>query len=90
MKEEELPRGQYFSIPEVASLLGMSRIAVYRKVRCGEIKAIKIGRTFGIPRSYVSNLLGDNIDSARKLKIRRAVKRAVREYGELLRKLGRE
>jgi excisionase family DNA binding protein len=90
MKEEKLPPGRYLSIPEVASLLGMSRVAVYRKVRAGEIRAIRIGRTYGIPRSYVSNLLGEDIDRARKLEIRRAVKRAVREYGDLLRKLGRE
>jgi len=31
----------YLTIPQAAKLLGISRIAVYRKVRLGQIKADK-------------------------------------------------
>ena len=90
MKERKFSDEQYLSIPRVAAILGMSRIAVYKKVKKGEIKAIKIGRTYGIPQSYLAEVGGGAIDSAKKKRINRAVKKAVREYGELLRKLGNE
>ena len=90
MKESSFSKDQYLSIPEIATILGMSRIAVYKKVKKGDIKAIKIGKTYGIPKSYLSEVSGKAPSSARRKKINRAVKKVVREYGELLRKLGNE
>jgi excisionase family DNA binding protein len=83
-------RRRYFSIPDAASLLGMSRVAVYKKVKSGEIRAIKLGRTYGISSTYMAQLLGKNVGHVRRKQIDRAVKRVVREYGELLRMLGKE
>jgi len=90
MKEKKTTNNQYLSIPEVASILGMSRISIYKKVKSGDIKSIKIGREYGIPRFYLSNISGNTITSARKKKINRAVDRTIKEYGELLRRLGNE
>jgi excisionase family DNA binding protein len=83
-------RRRYFSIPEVASLLGMSRVAIYKKVKNGEIPAIKLGRTYAISSIYVRQLLGKGIGQVKKKQIDRAVKRVISEYGELLRMLGKE
>ena len=71
-------------------MLGMSRVAVYKKVKCGEIRAIKLGRTYGISSAYLGQLLGKSVGQVRRKQIDRAVKRVVREYGELLRMLGKE
>lgn len=90
MKEKRSPNNQYLSIPKVASILGISRIAVYKKVKNGDIKSIRIGKSYGIHRSYLSHINGNAISSARKKKINRAVERTIKEYGELLRKLGNE
>jgi len=90
LKETQKARRRYFSIPDVASLLGMSRVAVYKKVKSGEIRAIKLGRTYGISSAYVGQLLGKSVGQVRRKQIDRAVKRVVREYGELLRMLGKE
>jgi len=85
MKKEE-----YISIPELAQILGLSRIAVYKKVKRGEIKATKIGRNFAVPRHYLLSLFGKELKEEDKTKIDRAVKKTVKEYGEVLKLLGRE
>jgi excisionase family DNA binding protein len=37
-----------FTTSEVAKLLGISRVAVFKKIKSGEIKAQKIGRNFAV------------------------------------------
>jgi excisionase family DNA binding protein len=39
----------FYSLPEAAGILGISRIAVFKKVRNGKIAAIRIGRNWAIP-----------------------------------------
>ncbi len=80
----------YISIPELAKLLGLSRIAVYQKVKSGKIKAIRIGRNFAIPGKYVEEIMGKELGASQKQKIEGAVKRTVEEYGEVLKRLGKE
>jgi len=81
---------KYITIPKLAELLGISRIAVYRRVKRGEIPAIKVGRIYVITDETVNKILGNNLTQRDKNKIERAVKRTVSEYGEVLKKLGRE
>ena len=83
-------RKEYITIPELAKLLGVSRIAVYKKVKSGEIKASKIGKTYAIPKEYLMGILGKSIKEKDKRAIDRAVKKTVKEYGEVLKLLGRE
>lgn len=40
---------KYYSVPEAAKLLGISRIAVFKKVKSKTIKALRIGRNWAIP-----------------------------------------
>jgi excisionase family DNA binding protein len=51
-------KSKYISIAQLGSLLGISRIAVYKKVKKGQIKAVRIGRMYAIPREYISGILG--------------------------------
>lgn len=90
MKYPVPAKSKYMSISEVAAILGMSRTAVYKKIQRGDIKAIKIGKTLGIPRNSLANINNTVIDPAKKKRIDRAVKKVVLEYGELLKKLGNE
>jgi excisionase family DNA binding protein len=78
------------TIAELAKILGVSRIAVYKKVKKGQIKAIKIGRTYAIPTEDLANILGESLSQAQKHQIEQAVAKTVKEYGETLRLLGRE
>jgi len=81
---------KYITIPQLAKLLGLSRIEVYRRVRKGQIKAEKIGRMYVIKDKEVAYILGKKLTAKDKGQIEKAVKKAVKEYGEVLRKLGEE
>ncbi len=80
----------YITIPRLAKLLGLSRIEVYRKVRKGQIKAERIGRLYVITDKEVAHILGKEPTPADKGQIEKAVRKAVKDYGEVLRKLGEE
>jgi excisionase family DNA binding protein len=43
-----MKHARYISIAELAKKLGISRIAVYKRVKKGDIKAIKIGRSYAV------------------------------------------
>jgi excisionase family DNA binding protein len=85
-----MEKSRYLTIPQLAKILGISRIAVYKKVRKGEIKAMRIGRTYIIPKTVISGILGKTLSEPAKKEIDRAVLKTVKDYGEVLRLLGRE
>jgi excisionase family DNA binding protein len=47
-------KNEYLSISQFAKILGVSRIAIYKKIKKGQIEAIRIGRSFVIPRKYLT------------------------------------
>ena len=75
---------------EVARILGISRIAVFKKIKAGDIKATKVGRSFVIHRDDLPNVLSKVIGDGRKKEIERAVKKVVVDYGQTLKLLGKE
>jgi excisionase family DNA binding protein len=70
---------KYLSIVEVAKLLKISRIAVYKKVKKGQIKAIKIGKQFAIPDKIVNEVKYRSLKETDRIRIRKAVRKTVRE-----------
>ncbi len=85
-----MEKKEYYTIPELAKLMGLSRVAVYKKVKKGEIKAKKIGGIYLISKNFVASILGKNLNQKQKKEIEEAVKRTVKEYSEVLKLLGRE
>lgn len=83
MKQE-----QFLSTAELAKILGISRIAVFKKIKSGKIKAVKIGRNFVIDKKDLGNILGNELNKNNKEEIEKAVKKTVEEYGETLKMLG--
>jgi excisionase family DNA binding protein len=81
---------KHLTIPELAGLLGISRIAVYKKVKTGLIPAEKIGRNYVITDRTVNEILGKKLTDSKKKRIDLAVKKVVDQYGPLLKKLGKE
>jgi len=75
---------------EAAKILGISRVAVFKKIKSGDIRAKKIGRNFVIDKDEVFKFLGKILSESKKREINEAVKKTVREYGETLRLLGQE
>ena len=81
---------KYLSIPEVAKILGISRIAVYKRVKKGDIESIRVGNQYVISDSRVSEIIGKATSPAKQKKIELAIKRFVEEYRDLIIRLGDE
>ena len=47
---------KYFSAPELAKLLGVSRTAIFKRIQSGQIHAEKVGRNYIIPREEYEKL----------------------------------
>jgi excisionase family DNA binding protein len=79
----------YISVGEAAQLMGISRVAIFKKIKKGEIEAKKIGRNYIVNKKSLGSIYQD-LTPAQKHKIEKAVEKAVREYGEAIKKLGNE
>lgn len=90
VKKINMSTDKYLTVSQLAEILGVSRVAVHKKIKNGDIKAEKIGNMYVIPKSYVSEILGQTLSASRKEIIKKAVHKAVKEYGEVLIKLGNE
>lgn len=93
-KGADMKDNEYISIAQLAKILGISRIAVYKKIKQGKIKAIRIGRSFAISKEYVKqnlvDVIGEPLNEEEKKEIDKAVKKTIEEYGEVLKRLGKE
>lgn len=78
------------STSEVARILGITRIAVFKKIKSGDINAVKVGRNFVIDRNDLPGILSKTLSEERKSEIEKAVRKTIRDYGETLKLLGRE
>lgn len=79
----------YISTTEAAKILGISPVAVFKKIKKGEIKASKIGRNYVIDKRSLGTIYRDITNEQRK-KVAAGVEKAVKEYDEALKKLGKE
>ena len=90
MKTKDIEVDKYFTVSQLAGILGISRIAVHKKIKKGEIKAEKIGNIYVIPKLYVSEVFRHTLSPNWKKIIKKAVDKTVKEYGEVLVRLGNE
>lgn len=81
---------EYVSTTEAAKILGISRVAVFKKIKSGQIKAKKVGRNFIINKKDLLEMAAQLLSPKTKAQIDKAVSRVIREYGETLRLLGKE
>lgn len=80
----------FYSVAEVAVMLGVSRITIFNKIKSGILRATKVGRAYVIPREELDVILGESLSDKQKKDIEIGVKRAVKEYQETFRLLGNE
>lgn len=73
---------------ELAKILSISRVAVFKRIKKGEIKATKVGRNFVIDKKDLGDIFKKELTKKQKLEIKKAVKKTVEEYGETLKLLG--
>ena len=83
----------YVSITELAKMLGISRVAVFKKIKKGQIPAERIGRSYAISMEHVNDIMQHGkstlLTEEKKAEIQKAVQKVIKEYGETLKLLGR-
>ncbi len=82
-----MTKEKYITIPRLAELLGVSRISIYKKVKKGQIPAIRIGRNYAITDQTIAQVLGEELSEKEKRQIDTAITKTVEQYGEVLREL---
>ena len=85
-----MSREDSLTVPQLARKLGLSRVAVWNKVRKGEIRAAKVGRQYVISARDARIAAGEELSPERKKWLEAAVDRVIREYGPVLKRLSRE
>lgn len=79
-----------YSTTEVATILRVSRIEVFRRIRAGKINAEKIGRNYVIPYDSIADALGEGLGVKKRSEIDEVIDKALKEYGETFSKLSNE
>ena len=92
--ENKGKKPMFVSVAELAKILGISRIAVFNRIKKGQIPAHKIGRSYAVSMEEVSDLIGGKksniLTEEKKEELKKAVQKVVKEYGETLKLLGKE
>lgn len=57
----DLSEVKFLTVAEVADMLRVSKMTVYRLVHSGELPAIRFGRSFRVPESAVQAAIGTHI-----------------------------
>ncbi|MAG28837.1 hypothetical protein CL632_01670 [bacterium] len=81
---------RFFSTTEAAKILGISRVAVFNRIKNGKIKAEKIGRNYMIPKENLGIVFNEVLSEKLKEEINQGVEKVVKQYGEVLLRLGNE
>ena len=55
--EIHLGQMQFLTVAEVAAMMRVSKMTVYRLVHSGELPAARVGRSFRVPRNAVEDYL---------------------------------
>lgn len=53
----ELSDVRFLTVAEVAELMRVSKMTVYRMVHAGELPAVKFGRSYRVPESAVNDAI---------------------------------
>lgn len=80
----------YISTSEAAKRLGISRIAVFKRIKNGSLKAVKVGRNYVVDVTQNASLSEMSLSPTIRKELDAAVKKTVHEYGEALKRLGAE
>lgn len=92
--ENKSKKKQFISVAELAKMLGISHVAVFKRIKKGQIPAQRVGRSYVISMEDVSYLVhgteSNILTEAKKEEIENAVEKVVKEYGETLKLLGKE
>ena len=60
---EVAPPVKFLTVAEVAALMRVSKMTVYRLVHSGELPAARVGRSFRVPERAVHEFLRRSLDA---------------------------
>ncbi|WP_106297368.1 helix-turn-helix domain-containing protein [Knoellia remsis] len=60
MSQERLGEVRFLTVAEVASIMRVSKMTVYRMVHGGELPAVRVGRSFRVPEDEVQKYLRES------------------------------
>lgn len=79
---------QFLSTIEAAKILGISRIALFNRIKSGQIEATKVGRNYIISRDEIMSIPKEGeLSIMKKTEIDKRVDKVVTQYGETLKLL---
>ncbi|HRC41267.1 helix-turn-helix domain-containing protein [Nostocoides sp.] len=55
--DRQLSEVRFLTVAEVASIMRVSKMTVYRMVHAGDLPAIRVGRSFRVPEDAVDTYL---------------------------------
>ncbi|MDP9220333.1 MAG: helix-turn-helix domain-containing protein [Actinomycetota bacterium] len=55
--ERQLAEVRFLTVAEVAAIMRVSKMTVYRLVHSGELPAVRVGRSFRVPEQAVHDYL---------------------------------
>ena len=63
--ERQLAEVRFLTVAEVASIMRVSKMTVYRLVHAGDLQAVRVGRSFRVPEDEVHKYLRSSfVDTA--------------------------
>jgi len=60
-------RSRFLTVAEVAEIMRVSKMTVYRLVHSGEMPAIRVGRSFRVPQDAVETYLSTAVIDGERL-----------------------
>jgi len=90
MTENKDINKNYVTVKELADIIGISRVAVFNRIKTGKIKANKIGRNYIIYKKDAPEIFNPALDTNDKKELEQGVKKVLQDYGDTLKMLGRE
>ena len=60
----DISEAKFLTVAEVAAMMRVSKMTVYRLVHGGELPAVRVGRSFRVPRTDVDEYLRKSFYSA--------------------------
>lgn len=81
---------KFYSVAEIAEMLKISRQAVLKKIKSGQVLAEKSGRNYVIERENLGEIIGGRLTDSLKTEIDKGVAMVVRDYDDTLKMLGKE
>ena len=55
MEQQSVPR--FMTVTEVADIMRVSKMTVYRLIHSGEMPAIRVGKSFRVPEAAVTQMI---------------------------------